>query len=209
MPEHNLAIEFNDIFWHSEINGKNKDYHLNKTLNCNKKQITLVHIFENEWNNKQEIVKSKLCHLLKLNKQKYYSRKCTIKEINAKTEKRWFKQTHLQEYRPSTICYGLYTKDNELISAMSFTKSRYNKKYQWELLRFSSKLYTSVVGAAGKLFSYFIKQNDPDSIISYCDRRWSSGNMYKQIGFNFNNYSKPNYFYFKSFSAGFGSKYFG
>lgn len=40
IPSENIAIEFNGIYWHSEITGqKNKNYHLNKTELCEKQGI--------------------------------------------------------------------------------------------------------------------------------------------------------------------------
>ena len=52
-----------------------------------------------------------------------------------------------------------------------------------------------MIGGASKLLSYFIKQYKPKKIISYADRRWSDGNLYKKIGFNLVNLTHPSYFY--------------
>jgi len=56
LPEYNVAIEFNGLYWHSELY-KEKDYHLNKTLECKKKGVDLLHIFEDDWVFKQDIIK--------------------------------------------------------------------------------------------------------------------------------------------------------
>jgi hypothetical protein len=48
LPEKNLAIEFDGLFWHNS-NNKFKNYHLKKTLLCEKQGIQLIHIFEYEW----------------------------------------------------------------------------------------------------------------------------------------------------------------
>jgi len=53
LPEYKLGIEFNGLYWHSEL-FKNKDYHLNKTLECKKRNIELLHIFEDDWMFKQK-----------------------------------------------------------------------------------------------------------------------------------------------------------
>jgi hypothetical protein len=65
----------------------------------------------------------------------------------------------------------------------------------YELLRFCNKLYTSVVGGADKLLKYFIKTYNPKEITSYADRRWSQGDLYEKLGFEFIHNSKTNYFY--------------
>jgi hypothetical protein len=48
IPSHNLAIEFNGLYWHNELH-KDKKYHLNKTELCEAKGIQLIHVFEDEW----------------------------------------------------------------------------------------------------------------------------------------------------------------
>ena len=80
VPSHNLAIEYNGLYWHNETK-VNDDYHLNKTELCEKKGIRLIHIFEDEWVNKPYIFKSRLINILGLTKNKIYARKCIIKEL--------------------------------------------------------------------------------------------------------------------------------
>ena len=59
IPNKNIAIETNGLYWHSEVSGaKDKNYHLNKTKLCLSKGIRLLHIYENEWKDQREIVKS-------------------------------------------------------------------------------------------------------------------------------------------------------
>lgn len=62
---------------------------------------------------------------------------------------------------------------------MTFGKSRYDKSYEYELIRFCNILYINVIGAAGKLLKFFERSYTPKSIISYADRRYSTGNLYK------------------------------
>ena len=79
---------------------------------------------------------------------------------------------------------------------MIFGKPRFNKKYDYELIRFCSKMNINVVGAASKLFKHF-KINYNGSIISYANRRFSNGNLYETLGFTKIDETKPNYFYIK------------
>lgn len=194
-PDKKIAIEYNGNYWHSEGNGKGKKYHLNKTEECGKRGIQLLHIFESEWIYKQNIVKS-LIHSKIGSTNRIYARKCKIMEIDSKTKNNFLNKTHLQGEDKSTVKIGLFLKD-ELVSVMTFCKSRFNKKYEWELSRFSSALNTTVIGGASKLLKYFIRNYNPNSIISYANRRYSNGNLYKQLGFDFLHNSSPNYFYIK------------
>lgn len=74
----------------------------------------------------------------------------------------------------------------------SFSKSRFDKNYTWELIRMSSELDTVVVGGFQKILNYFRKMN-PGSIITYADRRYSSGNSYIKAGFKFLYLTDPGY----------------
>lgn len=49
IPSIKLAVECNGVYWHS-CKRKNQYYHLNKTIQCEDKNIKLIHLFENEWN---------------------------------------------------------------------------------------------------------------------------------------------------------------
>ena len=81
---------------------------------------------------------------------------------------------------------------------MTFGKCRFNKKYEWELLRFCNKLGYHIPGGASKLLTYFERTYKPKSLISYADRRWSQGKLYRALGFNLDHVSEPNYWYFNN-----------
>ena len=196
IPSKNIAVEFDGLYWHSEI-VKDKNYHLNKTKACEKKGIRLIHIFEDEWILRKNIVKSLISNILGFTTNKIYARKCEIKDVPYDEALIFLDDNHLQGKCQSTIRYGLYY-NNELVSLMTFGKSRHfigNGKYQYELLRFCNKKDTVVIGGASKLFKHFISEYNPSSIVSYADRRWSQGNLYNNLGFTFLHYSKPNYYY--------------
>ncbi len=190
----NTGIEFNGTYWHSD-DKVDKDYHLNKTKECLKNNIRLIHVFEYDWDNKKEIVKSRILSIFNKN-ERIFARKCEIKIISASIANEFFNENHLSGNCASSLRYGLYYND-ELVAAMSFVKSRYNKKYQWELARFANKLYTNVIGGASRLFKYFVKIENPSNIISYSDRCWGEGDLYLQLGFVWSHDSPPNYCYIK------------
>jgi hypothetical protein len=210
IPSHNIAIEFDGLYWHSE-KFKINNYHLNKTIECEKQGIQLIHIFEDEWIHKQDIVKSRLMNILGLTPIKIYGRKCIIKEISSKEAKEFLNNNHIQGGINSKYNIGLYY-DDELVSLMTFgclRKSMGNNSIEdaYELFRFCNKLNTTVIGGADKLLKYFIKTYKPNEIISYADRRWSQGNLYKKLGFEFIHNSKPNYFYINNCKREYRFKY--
>lgn len=201
LPDYHIAIEVNGLYWHSTAHTRiSSSYHLNKTTLCEEKGIHLIHIYEDDWNFKQDIVKSRLQNLLQKDIVKIAARKCQIKLVNRKEEKQFNINNHLKGHANSSLCYGLfYNKD--LISIMSFCKPRYthSNKNQFELLRFSCLKYTTVHGAASKLFKHFVKNHNPEKIFSFADRSWTSTckeNVYMKLGFSQSNISHPNYWYF-------------
>ena len=196
LPAEHLAFEFDGLYWHNELN-KEKKYHLSKTIKCQEAGYGLFHIFEDEWLNKKDIVCSMIKNIMGKTERTIQARKCFIQEVSSPDCKVFLTSNHLQGPCPTTYRYGLYY-EGELVALMAFGKSRHfigNGEYEYELLRFCNKLDTHVVGGAGKLFKHFVRKHQPKSIISYADKRWSIGNLYKQLGFIHLRDSSPNYFY--------------
>jgi len=197
LPEHSVAIEFNGLYWHSD-KFVGKKYHLNKTEECEKQGIQLLHVFEDEWVNKESIVKSIINNKLKLCNNKIFARKCSIKKINDnKIVREFLDNNHIQGFVGSNIKIGLYYND-ELVSLMTFIKTRKSIKsneLSYELNRFCNKLNTVVIGGAGKLLKYFNDNYTFDEIISFADRRYSDGGLYYKLGFQKIKINKPNYSY--------------
>jgi hypothetical protein len=200
IPSKNLAIEFNGLYWHSDLYKKD-DYHLNKLNLCNSKGLRLIQIFEDEWVSKKAIVKSRLLNLLHLGVDKIYARKCNIREISSVVTSRFLEENHIQGKLGAKVRLGLYNKE-ELVALMTFGEFRKNlglksKEGSYELLRFCTKLNTSIIGGASKLLKYFEINYKPITLISYADRRWSEGSLYNTLGFTLKGDTTPNYFYTK------------
>ena len=192
LPDYNLAIEYNGLYWHSNLN-KDDDYHYNKWKFFKSLNIDIIQIFENEWRDSNDIVKSIITNRLGMNKR-IYARQCQIKEIENNEYREFLEQNHLQGYCGAKVRLGLYYND-ELVMLMSFSKPRFNKKSDWENIRTCSKIGINVVGGFSKLMNHF-KKNYNGTIISYIDSRYFSGKGYINNGFSYVGHSKPNYFYF-------------
>lgn len=198
IPSLNLAFEYCGLYWHSELSGKNKNYHYDKMIECEKKNIKLITIFEDEYVNNKDIVLSRIDNIIGLSNHKIYARKTKVRYIDSIECSTFLKQNHLQGVGRSTHKIGLFYKD-ELVSVMTFNNGDISKNIKdWELNRFCSKIGYNVIGGASKLFSFFIKNNnDVNKIISYSDNRWGHGNVYEKIGFKKESDGIPNYWYFK------------
>lgn len=200
LPLKNIAIEFNGLYWHSEL-FKSKDYHLKKKEACEKLGINLINIWEDDWMFKKEIVISRINNLIGLNNRKIYARKCELKEVTNQVAKDFFEINHLQGSVNSPLNFGLYY-EGELISVMSFGKLRkslgqHAKKASFEMYRFCNKLNLSCVGGFSRLLNHFIKDFLPQNIITYANRDWSIlQNVYEKNGFVFDSFTPINYWYF-------------
>lgn len=205
IPSKKAAIEYCGLYWHSIFQGKDDKYHIAKLDSCNNVGYDLITIFEDEWVNKKKIVLSRLKNILGIKEgiKTLYARKLNIKEIDISTARQFCEENHLQGYTGSNIKLGAFY-GNELVSIMTFSKPSISKGQNnydlgvWELNRFCSKLDYKIVGVASKLLSHFKNNYEWIKIFSYADRRWSNGNLYKQIGFEFDSNTKPNYWYFKN-----------
>jgi hypothetical protein len=193
IPKNKIAI--NVVLFKHACTAQTDDVRINERLTslCEKCNIRLLTIFEHEL---LDIVKRKIWLSIIKNSlglsSSIYARKCKIVIPTKEQCKEFLHQNHLQDYYPYSHAYAL-TFNNEIVSLMTFGKARFNEGY--ELLRFCSKRKVHVVGGASRLFKQF---NTTEQIVSYANRRFSSGNLYDKLGLVKQQYSCPNYWYFNT-----------
>lgn len=190
IPSLNFGIEFNGILWHNE-NQHDINAHLDKKNNAKSLGIDLMYVWEDDWENKNEIIKSQIRN--KLNKSKRIAaRKCKIIEItDAKTKKEFFNKNHIQGFTASTVCYGL-EYNGKIVCMISFMK---NEEY-YVLNRYCNILNHSVIGGISKLLKHFENEySDVKQIRSYSHDDWYDGNVYNKIGFEYMKKNPPSYWY--------------
>jgi len=203
LPELNIGIEFNGLYWHSNRYRSNS-YHIDKTSYFKDKGVRIIHIWEDDWDNNKDIVKSQISNILGKS-NRIYARKCEVRKIHCQGQfkshleksSEFLDNNHIQGRDRSNIKLGLYYEE-KLVSIMTFNKLEGRKKMkdnEYNLSRFCNKLNTSVIGGASKLFKYFINKYNPTRVISYADNDWSIGNLYEKLGFNKVHLTKPDYKY--------------
>jgi len=201
LPESNLAIEFNGLFYHSNGIGKlgstmgrraSPSWHLQKTLDCLKDGIRLIHIYEDEWMFHREKVINLITGVLGETSEKIGARKCYVKPLSWGEASPFIEKYHLQGAgSPCKWIKGLFFGDT-LVGVMAF-KSQGEGAV--ELVRFVTT--GRVQGGFSKLLSAF--RRDPDfqftKIISFSDTRWSQGDVYEKNGFHLECEIRPDYYY--------------
>lgn len=208
LPDYHFGIECNPTSTHnSSFSGpfdeppKSYKYHQNKTQLCKQSGITLFHIFGYEWQYRRPIVQSMIRNALHLTRDKLYARNCYVCEVPYAECQSFLHDNHRQGGTSASIRLGLRCRSNdELVSLMTFNKVRANQgadsktsPKDWELSRFCSTINTNVVGAASKLFRYFVRTYDPVKIVSFSDDAHTSGNLYPTLGFKAIRVSDPDY----------------
>lgn len=197
IPSAKLAIECNGIFWHSELMGKDKTYHLQKTEAAAKLNIRLLHFWDFQIDQNSKLVLSMITHALGKSANTIGARQSQLRELSSAEYRDFMHQNHIQRAVNSKIKLGLFYKD-ELVAAMGLGQSRF-KTNEIELHRFAVKCDFHVVGAASKLFKFFLeKYQEYCTVVSYADRDYSAGNLYELLGFNKLTLTPPSYLYFKN-----------
>jgi len=190
--QRNIAIEYNGVYWHSQSGPNNIDsgYHQRKWKMCKDAGITLITVFETD-----DIEKIKRLIEHKVSQKKSIgARKCKVQKISSNEAKNFHTTWHINGSVGASHHYGIFYQD-ELLQVVSFSKSRFNKNYEFECAR-NSIGDTPIQGGTSKLFKAFFREVGNVSLISYADLRFGDGSVYGHCGLSYNGISKPNYFYF-------------
>ena len=187
----NTLIEVNQYPYHNTLfnpkwkKPKDPNYHYDKAKLAIENWYRCIMVWD--WDNIDKIA------LMLKDRQNIYARKCNVKIINDKECNNFFEQYHLQwwtKHNKDNIYIWLYY-NGELVECMSFGKPRYNKNYEWELLRLCSHNKYNIIWGASKIFSFFIKEINPKNIISYCDMSKFSWSVYKELWFDLLRQNSP------------------
>lgn len=193
IPEKRMAIEFNGLYWHDENHISNNS-HFEKTQSCDKIGIDLIHIFEDDWLLKKEIVKSIIASRLGIYQQKFMARKLKIQYLDKNKAKEFFDKNHLQGFAKADYYIALVDQNQDTKQCGAFTMRGFHDG-NIELTRFATKLNTQVVGGFGKIIADFIKLKDVKSITSYINKSFFNGKGYLAVGFKIVGKIKPSYSY--------------
>lgn len=193
VPSVNVAIEYCGEYWHSTTN-KPKNYHKQKLDWCNEQGIQLITIFEHQWKTKRTQVENIIRSKLGLTRR-MFARHTNIETISISQAKAFCTLNHMHGSINASVAVGL-KHNNVLVGVMTFNKSRFDKDVEWEIGRMCFLNGLTVVGGASKMFSYFVDNYNPKSVISYANRCFGNGGVYKHLGMSFVRDTPPGYFYY-------------
>jgi hypothetical protein len=188
IPSKKIAFEIDGLYWHQNTPT------INKQELCGGMGIQLIHIDDRSLKRSYDLWKSVIRTKLGMS-SKIHARSCKVDVVSPEVMTSFLNENHLQGAVGSTIGYGLF-HHGQLVAVMNFGVPRFNTRFTWELLRFSTIKNTVIVGGAGKLLTHF-KRLHSGSILSYAKKEYSNGNLYKTLGFELINEGSPSYSYIK------------
>lgn len=192
VPDKKLGIEFNGVYWHSDKIVEN-DYHVKKFRRATDAGVRLIMIREDEFRANPEAIKLKLLHVLGLGGRGAGARKHNIRRISNKDGLAFAQKHHIQG-SPGTcqIAYGSFLND-ELVSVVLFSKQRNTGAL--ELIRFCTN-GPAYPGLFSRIFKRFVEENpEIETVLSFADLRYSSGNVYEKCGFHLDGIIPHDYSY--------------
>ena len=160
IPEKNLAIELNGLYYHSEKKLDDINYHIKKTKLCRSKNIDLIQIFADEIYYKKQLCISKIKNILGINRKIDIS-KCTIKLIENCTS--FLTKYTFREELPAKVKLGAFYK-NKLVGVMTFdddTVCQFATLYSFEI----TNLFEAFV-------EFYAKESSRPEISYFADVRW-------------------------------------
>lgn len=208
VPEMRVAIEFDGLYWHSELpllkqgllSEEEKEIvkyrHLRKTDECSAKGIRLIHIFEDEWTYSRDICKSIILSALGIYKEKIYARKCSIRELSRNEFDDFMLANHIQGTANTHHRIGLF-HDGLLVQCMGFIRNAH-RTGETELNRMATALNTQVLGGFSRLLFHAVELYGFDEIYSYVANRLYDGKGYNAVGFFELYRNEPTYFYVRN-----------
>lgn len=181
IPSHGIAIEFNGLYWHSEARGKDNRYHYNKWRACKDKGIQLITVWEDDWRDRKDVVKSMLAHKLGVaHQRRTYARNTTVHQVPRDQVRVFCDAHHIQGYARGSVYLGLYDNADKLIAVSVWRENSVNAYLE----RYCTA--HTIVGGMGKLLSAgkrWAKEHNCTRIITFSDHEVSDGSLYRTLGF--------------------------
>lgn len=219
VPDHHLAIEFNDIFSHSEqavferrAKPRPHGYHAAKTREAREQGYQLVHVWEDDWLHRRELVLRALAHklhavdslpdvLLDINPlacQRLYARNLTARRVHGGVARRFWQDNHLQGPVHCTVNVGLYDQDGVLRALLGVGRKNHGSRVSlpdgtWDIQRYAT--LGVIVGGFTKLLAYAETLIPVNTWTSWSDDDISDGGMYQAAGFTVDKRQAPSYSY--------------
>lgn len=180
IPERQIGIEYCGLYWHSEAR-REKMYHQEKRQHFARLGIRVIHVYEDEWRDRQDVVKQYLLYQLQPSTERFYARQCRLIDVPSAAARRLLDARHLQGASLAQRYIGLQAGER-LVAVGAFTQAGSNRGTDhWELIRYVTDS-CAVVGGLGRIMTAFHREVQAP-IFSYTDLDKFTGDGYEAAGF--------------------------
>ena len=172
-------------------------------------------ISEDRWRVQKDMMQKRLLSHLEIFFP-IYARNCEVRRIEKAEAAAFLEANHSYGDAACRYRYGLFLKRHTgekslnpssensrsdfpagtLVAVAEFSNARKWLKgektirsYEWT--RYASLPGVRIIGGMGKMLRHFIKEVQPDDIMSYADLEWSEGAVYEQLGFTLEGHKEP------------------
>lgn len=194
IQERNIAIEYNGLYWHSELFTKDKNYHYKKWNDCKEQGIQLITIWEDDYRKHPSLIREMLAHKLGVsNNPKIAGRKTEVVIVEDKEASEFYDAHHIQGHKRGRHI-GLRAKDTHELVALSTWKQEPTKRMIY-LERYATSRI--VQGGFSKVLKYAetLYSDNYDTICTFSDNSISDGSLYENNGFTVDAILPPDYSY--------------
>jgi len=210
--EYVRSLDFPIEYPKYNIEGVDKDYFFNKSIEAEENNSFKMWIKDFEWGDdrKRPILKSQILHAYGITPNKFYARDCVVKEVNVKEGRKFEVENCFYGKRGASLSLGLYLKKDKnglkkdtLLMLYTFGKNFFGGKKAdniLEVLRVGTLKKSYVTGGASKLLKHFVKNYETIQIGKhevkveilkfYSDYDHNLGSSMDGVGFKFHSYSK-------------------
>jgi very-short-patch-repair endonuclease len=178
IPTFNLIIETDGMFWHSDKIQKDDRYHIKKKGAYTELGYTSLFFLEDELLNKFNIVESIINNKL-FKSTKIFARKLQVGKMGSSLSKTFFNENHLMGNGQGDT-YTLH--DGKVVVCAMRVRRR--KGNNWDISRFCPKIGYSIPGGFSRLLKAFELEHNPDSVSTFIDKRYGSGEYLTSLNFS-------------------------
>jgi len=179
LPDYNIIIECDGLYWHSDAVIQDKNYHKDKRDLYISKGYRPFFFREDELRDKFNIIKSILSNAMHMNTRRLFARKCTPAQLTPTESNAFFSLYHLMGPGKGPT-FALLDEDKFPVAALQIL----NTYGEHHISRFCTAPNCTVVGALSKLLKFAHTTIFFSAISTFIDLRYGEGSyLERSLGF--------------------------
>lgn len=192
IPQLDIAIEANGVYWHSDAAGKTPTYHKEKADACAAAGIRLIQVWEDDWKARRNVVERMLAHKLGVSSLPLTpARKTVATTISQSAAQAFLVENHIQGYASGSHYLALQA-DGQTVAVMVLKKTGAPGVLRLERYATSAR----VPGGQSKLIRYAERSIAGwEQLVTFADREVSDGSLYEATGWVKDGELAPDYKY--------------